>query len=144
MSTQWSYKKCLFCNGKIPYMPHWKNLPDRCNDCIFSVILNLPALFKKFLEKESSHNQRYMSAEDLLSYKSREALRHKISEPLKEHALRNKGIHETCKKDKELLKLAISLHKNQSGITNSSATRAIPARIQPLMQGGAPGLGKRK
>ncbi len=70
MSTQWSYKKCLFCNGKIPYMPHWKNLPDKCNDCIFSEILNLPALFKKFLEKESSHNQRYMSAEDLFSYKS--------------------------------------------------------------------------
>jgi hypothetical protein len=144
MSTQWNYKKCLFCNGKIPYMPHWKNLPDKCNDCIFLEILNLPTLFKKFLEKESSHNQRYMSAEDLLSYKSRETLRRKISEALKEHTLRNKDIHETCKKDKELLKLAISLHKNQSDINNSSATRAIPARIQPFMQGGAPGLGKRK
>ncbi|WP_296127487.1 hypothetical protein [Pseudomonas sp. Ga0074129] len=144
MSTQWSYKKCLFCNGKIPYMPHWKNLPDKCNDCIFSEILDLPVLFKKFLEKESSHNQRYMSAEDLLSYKNREALRLKISEVLKDHALRNKDIHEACKEDKELLKLAISLHKNRNGITNSSATRAIPARIPPFMQGGAPGLGKRK
>jgi hypothetical protein len=85
-----------------------------------------------------------MSAEDLHSYKNREALRLKISETLKDHALRNKDIHKACKEDKELLKLAISLHKNRNGITNSSAMRAIPARIQPFMQGGAPGLGKRK
>lgn len=137
----WSYKRCLFCSGKIPYLPHWKNIPDKCNDCIFSEILNLETLFKRFLSKESSLRTKYMSAKDRTAYQNRDPLRKKVFEILSSQS-KNKDIYEECKKDQELFKLAISLHKGQTK-PKTNQTRAIPSHIAPFVSGGAPGLGKR-
>ncbi len=145
MSNNWLQKKCIKCdNGLVFYLSQWINVPKHCDRCRLLEIYDLKSLFKDYLRKEDELKNHCMALENKLLFSEREPLRIKVKQALEISLKSSSQIIDFCLEDKDLKRLVFRLNKERKLNESSRDNKKIfPKVIGSILQGGAPGLGKR-
>ncbi len=145
MSNNWLQKKCIKCDdGLVFYLPQWINVPQYCDRCRLLEIYNLKGLLKYYLKKEDELKNHCMSLENKLLFSERAPLRIKVKQALEISLESSSQMIDFCLEDKDIKRLVFRLNKERKLNESSHDNRKIfPKVIGSILQGGAPGLGKR-
>lgn len=154
MTNVWLRKRCTTCPGFVLYLSNWSAQPRQCIRCRLAAIINLPALFKAFLENEDKLNYKITLPDDRHAYNQRSQLREKVIHALKNTSVSTDLFIELCAKDRELYRLAFKLAREdrfestsqKTGRTTSNKLIKQKRRgyIWAVSGGGGPGTSRRK
>jgi hypothetical protein len=146
MHTKWQQHPCCNCSRPVYFLPAWPNRPLKCHYCQFLEIKDLPGLLERFLRHEEKLAKQFKPQVDRDLLNEREPLRRKIKYTLQRLSCSPQDLAEACAKDQEIRKVIYSMarDKRYDDKSSKSSGTTLPKRIGRLLQGGAPGLGKRK
>ncbi|CAD6561211.1 hypothetical protein LMG24235_07222 [Paraburkholderia sabiae] len=133
------------CHGRVRYRAEWNPIPKFCHQCVFTELLDLPELLVRFLKHERAMKSRTQFGTDKAQWIDREPLRAAIQGLLRRHEGDQRGLARECARDPAIRAVVYRMRRDQrrSVSTSPGGTIASPKRIGKLLQGGAPGLGKR-
>lgn len=146
MGSDWLEKKCAKgCGGSVFYLAQWSVAPKYCDRCRLAEIDDLSGLLKRFLDHEAKIGKRMRTLQDQQLFAEHNALRVKVRSVLRKGGGNPHQLVDACLHDKDITRLVLRLAKEQR-LGNRPARgskNTLPKRLAPLLQGGAPGLGKR-
>ena len=137
-------KKCVGCSGDVYFLATWKIVPEYCGFCRLLRVDGLDVLLEKFLKGEERLRSLRLSSDERVSFEAREALRLKVKEALEAGANQYR-LAKVVFADRELRRLVSRLERERRISENYRPRRKkpMPAKIGSIVQGGAPGLGRR-
>lgn len=146
MDTKWQQHPCCNCSRPVYFLPSWSSKPLKCHNCQFLEIEDLSGLLERFLQHEEKLAKRLKSQADRQQLAEREPLRRKIKDKLQCFSSSPRGLLEACARDRELRTVIYSMVRDKrysDKPSKSGECATLPKRMRRLLQGGAPGLGKR-